>query len=555
MTSLPDPIAVTGTAPTASKTATAAENLPKRILVALDASDHADRALTEALRLAGAADGTITGIHAYAARLHDRRFKQMEGGLPDRYRTEDGIEHQRAVHDSLITRGLGIISDSYHDTAAAACAATGVAYGRLSPEGKNYRQIVEAVAAGGFDLLALGAQGLGAVPGAGIGTVCERVARRVTIDLLVIRDAGRALGDGPLVAAIDGSARGFGALKTALALGRSLSVPVHVVAAYDPYFHYVAFNRIAGVLSDEAGKVFRFKEQEKLHEEIIDDGLAKIYRSHLALAERIAEEDGVAVTTELLDGKPHVAIAAYLAKTGASLLLIGRTGIHADPGLDIGGNAENLLRSAPCHVWLGASAFVPPLDALAEETIRWTEEADAKLDRVPDMARGMVRLAVQRFAQESGHTVITCDLIDQATRKLCPHFGGNARREAPVIWSPEAEALAGTDGDASAVAAIRLRSEKRARRDGADRVMPGHVRPFLEARAPARWSAAALARLARVPEMVRDTVRQSAEAEATETAVAEITPALLETVIAASRQMMERTMQSGGHPTLLPEGD
>lgn len=534
---------------------TASESLPRQILVALDASDHANRALAEALRLAGAADGAITGIHAYAARLHDRRFKQMEGGLPDRYRTEDGIEHQRAVHDSLITRGLGIISDSYHDAAGAACDDAGIAYGRLSPEGKNYRQIVEAAAVGGFDLLALGAQGLGAVPGAGIGTVCERVARRLAIDLLVIRDPARAIGTGPLVAAVDGSPRGYGALKTALRLSRALQAPVHVVAAYDPYFHYVAFNRIAGVLSDEAGKLFRFKEQEKLHEEIIDDGLAKIYRSHLALAGQIAEEDGVPVTTALLDGKPHVAIAAYLAKTGASLLLIGRTGIHADAELDIGGNAENLLRSAPCQVWLGAGVFVPPLDALAEETIRWTAEAEARLSRVPETARGMVRLAVQRFAQESGHTVVTCDLIERATQELCPHFGGHASRETPVAWSPEAEALADNGGDASIVAAIRLRAEKRARREDADRVLPAHVRPFLEVPASASWSAAALARLARVPEMVRDMVRERAEAEAADTAATEITPVLLETVIAASRQKMERTMQSGGHPAPPPDGD
>lgn len=531
------------------------EILPRHILVALDASDHADRALAEAVRLAGVVGGAITGIHAYAARLHDRRFKQMEGGLPDRYRTEDGIEHQRAVHDSLITRGLGIISDSYHDTAGAACDAAGIAYGRLSPEGKNYRQIVEAMDGGGFDLLALGAQGLGAVPGAGIGTVCERVARRATTDLLVIRDPACMIGAGPLVAAVDGSPRGYGALKTALQLGRALEVPVHVVAAYDPYFHYVAFNRIAGVLSDEGGKVFRFKEQEKLHEEIIDDGLAKIYRSHLALAQRIAEEDGLPVTTALLDGKPHVAISAYLAKTGASLLLIGRTGIHADAELDIGGNAENLLRSAPCHVWLGAGVFVPSSDALAEETIRWTPEAETKLGRVPEMARGMVRLAVQRFAQERGHTVITCDLIARATQKLCPHFGGHASRETPVAWSPEAEALADSGGDASIVAAIRLRSEKRARREDAGTVLPAHVRPFLEAPAAARWSAAALARLARVPEMVRDTVRQRVEAEAADTAATEITAVLVETMIAASRRTMEQRMQSGGHPAISPDGD
>ncbi len=29
---------------------------------------------------------------------------------------------------------------------------------------------------------------------------------------------------------------------------------MHAVAAYDPYFHYVAFNKIAGVLSEEAGR-------------------------------------------------------------------------------------------------------------------------------------------------------------------------------------------------------------------------------------------------------------------------------------------------------------
>ncbi|MGE0653167.1 MAG: universal stress protein, partial [Alphaproteobacteria bacterium] len=221
--------------------------LPLHILVALDASDHANRALTEALRLADPSRAEITGIHAYAAKLHDRRFRQMEGGLPERYRKEDEIEHQRAVHDTLITRGLEIISDSYHEAGDDVCAAAGIPYRRLSPEGKNYRQIVEAASTGAYDLLALGSRGLGAVPGSGVGTVCERVARRCAIDLLVIRDPDRTIGEGPLVAAVDGSARGFGALKMALRLGRVLNAPVHVVAAYDPYFHYVAFNRISAV--------------------------------------------------------------------------------------------------------------------------------------------------------------------------------------------------------------------------------------------------------------------------------------------------------------------
>ena len=98
-----------------------------RLLVALDASDHANHALGEASRLAKAADGEIVGIHAYAAKLHDRRFRQMEGGLPERYRKEEEMEHQRVVHDDLITRGLGTISDSYHDTALEACQAVATA--------------------------------------------------------------------------------------------------------------------------------------------------------------------------------------------------------------------------------------------------------------------------------------------------------------------------------------------------------------------------------------------------------------------------------------------
>ena len=45
------------------------------------------------------------------------------------------------------------------------------------------------------------------------------------------------------------------------------------------------------MLSTKAQKVFRFKEQEKLHEEIIDSGQAKIYTAHLEVAKKIAEDE------------------------------------------------------------------------------------------------------------------------------------------------------------------------------------------------------------------------------------------------------------------------
>ena len=390
------------------------------------------------------------------------------------------------------------------------------------------------------------------VPGSTVGTVCERVVRRSPIDVLVIRDPECAIGDGPLVVALDGSPYSFGALKTAIDLSRRTGAEIHAVAAYDPYFHYVAFNKISGVLSEEAGQQFRFKDQEKLHEEIIDSGIAKIYQSHLDVALTVAEEDGTKITCKLLDGKPWQAVARYVEDVGASLLLLGKTGVHADPDLDIGGNAENLLRVAPCHLWFGQVTHTPSLEAVAQETITWTEEAEAMIERVPETARAMVRMAILRLAQESGHTVITSQLIEEATVRFCPDRGGAMEETEEVAtpsWSDAAERLVAKVGDPAAVNSIRLRVEKRARRDGASEILANHVQPFIDAgAAPAPvWNAAALARINRVPDMVRNQVRRRAEDHAYDAGAAEVDTDCVEAAIAQSRQAMESMMTSGGH--------
>ena len=57
----------------------------------------------------------LVGCHVYAAKLHDYRFRQMEYTLPEEYIDEAELERQRKIHDSLITMGLKLISDSYLD--------------------------------------------------------------------------------------------------------------------------------------------------------------------------------------------------------------------------------------------------------------------------------------------------------------------------------------------------------------------------------------------------------------------------------------------------------
>ncbi|MBZ0215707.1 MAG: universal stress protein [Fimbriimonadaceae bacterium] len=538
-------------AATVAEFATAANTLPKRFLVALDASDHANRALAEVLRLTAPSGGSVTGIHAYAARLHDRRFKQMEGGLPERYQRESEMEHQREVHEDLIGMGLGLISDSYHDAAEAVCDKAGVPFRRLSPEGKNYACLLEELKGGKYDVLALGALGLGAVAGSTIGTVCERIVRRSPIDVFVAKALSRPNGDGPIVVGMDGSPKSFGALKTAIGIGRQLNVAVHVVAAYDPYFHYVAFNRISTVLGEEAGKVFRFKEQEQLHEELIDDGIAKIYQAHLNVAVTVAAAEDFEITTALLPGKPYQAIGKYIDLHNASLLVVGKTGVHADDGLDIGGNTENLLRIVPCHVWIGQVTFIPPADVVAEETILWSTEAEEKINRAPDFVRGIAHTAVIRQAQAEGHTFITTRFVDQVMKAMMP---GDAGRESAtgiqqaferLAWSDNARALVESLADPLVRKNIALRAEKSARRDASTLVRPEHVEPFLadaaEPREPVTeitWRAAPLARLQRIPEAFRDRVRISVEAFARARGATVIEGNIAEAAFASAREGM-----------------
>ncbi len=545
--------------------ATASEPWPlRRILVALDQSDHANRAMEEMARLAAAAGARITGIHVYAARLHDRRFRQMEGGLPERYRRESEMERQRDVHEDLIGMGLGLISDSYHDHAGARAEAAGVAFERLSPEGKNYARLAEAAGSGGHDVIALGALGLGAVAGAPIGSTCERLVRRAPIDAFVARKRHLALGDGPVVVAVDGSDKSFGALMTGIAIARLLGAELRVIAAYDPYYHYVAFSRISEVLDEEAGKVFRFREQEELHEELIDDGIARIYQSHLNVAEKLARAAGAGAEFALLAGKPWRAIRRYLKQSGASLLVLGKTGVHADPGLDIGSTTENLLRSAPCHLWIGQTRFTPPADLVAEETIMWSDEAREMLARAPDFVRPMARLGVIRAAQEQGHTFITSGFVTRVMGRMMPGRGGDGGRDGGRGGSggrgacaPEREALAPPAWSAPARArleelepalrdSVRRGAEKAARRDAASRVEPEHLTPFLResARAPGTppgapvWSSAALARLNRVPEPFRERVRAAVERFAARRGVSAIGAEIEDAAFAAARQTM-----------------
>lgn len=548
----------------------------KAILLALDSSDHSNHGISMALRLASMTDDAhITGAHVYAAKMHDLRFRQMEGGLPEQYREETELERQRDVHDDLIKRGLSIITDSYLDQAQRACQENEIEFVTRPLEGKNYRALADEANCGNHDLLVIGALGLGSIDGSRLGTVCGRVVRRAAIDTLVIRDPQRDLGSGPIVVAIDGSSRAFGGLLTAMEMARQWQVPLHVISSFDPYYHYVAFNRIAGVLSAEASKVFRFKEQEKLHEEIIDSGLAKIYDGHLAVAQSIADEHDIDIHTELLDGKAHDAVERYVRKVNPSLLVIGKLGVHADSELDIGGNAENLLRNVDCSVLLSQREHQPRLDVLAASNTSWTHEAEQRLAKAPDFVQGMARVAILRYAQEQGHTVVTERLVEEATAQLMPSRAEDMMRdivetfgERTMPWDDAASEMLEAVDDPSLRENVSLRAEKKARADGAQSVGPQHVADFVEqslvhtppvpttAKNSPHWQAAALARLMKAPEgFMRDLSKKRVEDYALANGLQEIDLEVVEAGLQDARAAMEEQLGAEGKAKLAASGN
>ncbi|MDP9439612.1 MAG: universal stress protein, partial [Actinomycetota bacterium] len=289
-----------------------------------------------------------------------------------------------------------------------------------SLEGKNFKVIVEDVNDNDFDLVVIGAMGMAAVKDTVLGTVTERVVRRLTkADTLIVKDLDRSPFE-HIVVTVDGSAKSLGGLKRAIELAREFGGTVEAISVFDPYFHYAMFHSIAGVLSSKAQKVFRFKEQEKLHEEIIDSGLAKIYTAHLEVAKKIAEDEGVELKTTLLAGKPFEQTLKYVNEVNPTLVVMGRIGYHSDDEMDIGGNTENMMRYLPTNVLLGNYEYQAPDLYTAEEHMTWTDEALERLDRIPGFVVGMATGAIIRYAIEKGYTVITTGVIDEVIKSILP---------------------------------------------------------------------------------------------------------------------------------------
>jgi proto-chlorophyllide reductase subunit/universal stress protein family protein len=108
-----------------------------------------------------------------------------------------------------------------------------------------------------------------------------------------------------------------------------------------------------------------------------------------------------------------------------SLLVLARHGAHRIDRTELGSQAENLVRLAPCNVLLTGTLGVKPEDIpwIEEDgvaSIPWAPDAEVRILRVPPFAQGIARKAVEEFVLEQGGDIVTSPRLDDAIRKLLP---------------------------------------------------------------------------------------------------------------------------------------
>jgi nucleotide-binding universal stress UspA family protein len=432
----------------------------REVFVPVDNSRDSHLAVERAIEICQRSGGRITGNHVYAARLHDVRFRQLETGLPAQFQTPAEIKRQRKIHDKLIEKGLQLISDSFLDQTSKLCEKAGVPLTRQLLEGINYEEIVNEVNGGrgrlpsliGFDpniadkydggdtmrsdvkigadgrliaedeeqdeklagtssrqydLMVIGAHGIGRQPYSQLGGVVSRVLRKVEKDTLVVR-GDQPLAGGRWIVCIDGSSYSYKAMRVALEMAREYGAKLYVCSAFDVEYHHVVFGNIKDVLSVQASKVFKFEEQEELHNNIIDKGLLKLCQANLKRAE-VMHSDGfsdVEMETQILIGKPFQCILQWIEEIQPSLVVLARHGGHRIDGTDIGSQADNLLRLSNANVLLIGTTNVKPdeIPWIEEDGfagLEWAPEAEVRILRVPPFALGIARKAVEEFVLDN----------------------------------------------------------------------------------------------------------------------------------------------------------
>ncbi len=396
-----------------------------RILVALDGSESSRHSGQAALVLAAAMRSSVIACHIYGVDIHRRRFTEMEPGLPANYQQRETLSKLRTAHDRLIREGFLALSAGYVDDFMSAARKAGITAESVALEGRSYTGILHLAKTRRCDLICLGADGLGAIGNGMLGGTTTRVLYGAPCDVLVARSESK---NGPILTGVDGSAEALKSVDKAVKIGTALKRPVRMVAAYDPDFHTHVFGAVAESLSPERQKETGLMDQEKLHDDIINDGLGKLYNDFLNEAvQRFSDED-TDVTKSIVTGKAYHALNTQARNHDACLIVISRHGNHREPFSRLGSNAEGLLRTTSTNVLLVGGIDDKLSDSKSmtrikeigrpESSLTWDSDAETRLQRVPSFVRSMAKRAVENSVRKSGKQHVSADDFDSVAAQF-----------------------------------------------------------------------------------------------------------------------------------------
>jgi nucleotide-binding universal stress UspA family protein len=319
----------------------------KKILIGLDGSKYSLAGGDIALELANRRDTTVLAAHVYDSNIHSHRLREMEPDLPERFQEKKALQHIRDSHNELIYDGFKALSKGYIEEFEKKAIEKGINIEQVYREGRNYSGLLEIAKEFEADLMVIGAYGLGFTGNDTIGSTTIRLLKLATCDLLIARGN---LSGGEIMAGVDGSKGAIKALKRAITWANTFDRKLRLVSAYDPFFHGKVFNTMAGALSSERQEDVGLNKQQSLHDNIVDEGLGKLYGRFLDAAEAYLDKSGIEYEKSLLKGKAYRVLVDLAKDTSPDIIAVGRFGHHRDNLVQVGSNTEAIVRLTDTNV-------------------------------------------------------------------------------------------------------------------------------------------------------------------------------------------------------------
>lgn len=283
---------------------------PRKIVVATDFSESAERALDVAVAIGAYGKASVHLVHAlevpravispYSLSIPD----DLLGGARDAAR-----KRLDAAAARVAARGLEVTTTLCSVPAAASVA--GVAEET------------------GADLVVVGSRGHTGLVRLALGSVAELTIKESPVSVLTVRGAGHAEAPKVIVVAVDFSDPGRQAVELAADWARAFGAQLHLVHGLELTMPFIAPYEVTVPSS------------------VLDKSYADAVKR---LAELAAQLKGLEVQTSVLSAAAHGAIDAAAERVKADLIVTGSRGLRGLKHALLGSVAERTVRHAPCSV-------------------------------------------------------------------------------------------------------------------------------------------------------------------------------------------------------------